>query len=113
MEALHIFFPLFDWYSVLYFYSGEDNHSSYVGRVILVKLGDYSRKIGIDGCSESIKEAIKAAFGLRTRRAFWLEDEDEVVRSLDRDMPLGTYTVHLDEGIVLNSFVQIILLFLL
>ncbi|XP_020588279.1 trihelix transcription factor GT-1-like isoform X2 [Phalaenopsis equestris] len=77
--------------------NGEDNHSSYVGRVILVKFGEYSRKIGIDGTSESIKEAIKAAFGLRTRRAFWLEDEDEVVRSLDRDMPLGTYTVHLDE----------------
>ncbi|KAG0492870.1 hypothetical protein HPP92_006268 [Vanilla planifolia] len=77
--------------------NGEDNHSSYVGRVILVKSGDYSRKIGIDGTSESIKEAIKAAFGLRTRRAFWLEDEDEVVRSLDRDMPLDIVG-HVDCG---------------
>ncbi|KAK8938048.1 Trihelix transcription factor GT-1 [Platanthera guangdongensis] len=82
--------------------NGEDNHSVYVGRVILVKLGEYSRKIGIDGTSESIKEAIKAAFGLRTRRAFWLEDEDEVVRSLDRDMPLGTYALHLDQGVTVK-----------
>ncbi|KAL0921378.1 hypothetical protein M5K25_008442 [Dendrobium thyrsiflorum] len=82
--------------------NGEDNHSSYLGRVILVKLGEDSRKIGIDGTSESIKEAIKAAFGLRTRRAFWLEDEDEVVRSLDRDMPLGTYTIHLDVGVTVK-----------
>ena len=37
-------------------------------------------------------------FGLRTRRAFRLEDEDEVVRTLDRDMPIGTYTLHLDDG---------------
>ena len=66
--------------------------------MILVKLGDYTRKVGIDASAEAIKEAIKSAFGLRTRRAFWLEDEDEVVRSLDRDMPLGTYTLHLDEG---------------
>ncbi|PKU61538.1 trihelix transcription factor GT-1 isoform X1 [Dendrobium catenatum] len=79
--------------------NGCDNHSSYGGRVIQVKCGIYAKKIGIDGSAEAIKEAIKSAFGLRTRRAFWLEDEDEVVRSLDRDMPLGTYTLHLDEGI--------------
>ncbi|KAI0528946.1 hypothetical protein KFK09_001490 [Dendrobium nobile] len=78
---------------------GCDNHSSYGGRVIQVKCGIYTKKIGIDGSAEAIKEAIKSAFGLRTRRAFWLEDEDEVVRSLDRDMPLGNYTLHLDEGI--------------
>jgi len=64
----------------------------------LVKWGDYTKRIGIDGTSEAIKEAIKSAFGLRTRRAFWLEDEDEVVRTLDRDMPIGTYTLHLDDG---------------
>lgn len=79
--------------------NGGGNHSSYGGRVILVKFGDYTKKIGIDGSAEAIKEAIKSAFGLRTRRQFWLEDEDEVVRSLDRDMPLGTYTLHLDEGV--------------
>lgn len=68
------------------------------GRVISVKWGDYTRRIGIDGTSDAIKEAIKSAFRLRTKRAFWLEDEDQVVRSLDRDMPLGNYTLHLDEG---------------
>lgn len=60
--------------------------------------GDYTRKIGINGSAEAIKEAIKAAFGLRTRRAFWLEDRDAVVHSFDRDMPLGIYTLHLDQG---------------
>lgn len=64
----------------------------------MVKWGEYTRRIGIDGTADAIKEAIKSAFGLRTKRAFWLEDEDEVVRSLDRDMPLGTYNLHLDEG---------------
>ncbi|XP_010912857.1 trihelix transcription factor GT-1 isoform X2 [Elaeis guineensis] len=81
---------------------GGDNHASYGGRVISIKWGDYTRKIGIDGSTEAIKDAIKSAFGLRTRRAFWLEDEDEVVRSLDRDMPLGTYTLHLDDGITIK-----------
>ena len=66
--------------------------------VILVKWGDYTKRIGIDGTSKAIKEAIKSVFGLRTRRAFRLEDEDEVVRTLDRDMPIGTYTLHLDDG---------------
>ncbi|KAM0940598.1 putative transcription factor MYB family [Dioscorea sansibarensis] len=82
--------------------NGGDNQASYGGRVILVKWGEYARKIGIDGTADAIKEAIKSAFGLRTRRAFWLEDEDEVVRSLDRDMPLGTYTLHLDEGVTIK-----------
>ena len=63
-----------------------------------MKWGDYTKRIGIDGTPEAIKEAIKSAFGLRTRRAFWLEDEDEVVRALDRDMPVGTYTLNLDDG---------------
>jgi hypothetical protein len=71
---------------------------SYCGRVISVKWGDHTRRIGIDGTTDAIKEAIKCAFRLRTKRAFWLEDEDQIVRSLDRDMPLGNYTLHLDEG---------------
>ena len=79
-------------------YLGGDNHVPYGGRVLLVKWVEYTKKIGIDGTAEAIKEAIKSAFRLRTKRAFWLEDEDKVVRCLDRDMPLGTYTLHLDEG---------------
>lgn len=63
-----------------------------------MKLGDYTKRIGIDGTADAIKEAIKSAFRLRTKRAFWLEDEDNVVRSLDRDMPLGNYILHVDEG---------------
>ncbi|KAG6508848.1 hypothetical protein ZIOFF_034230 [Zingiber officinale] len=78
--------------------SVNDNSASYVGRVILVKWGDFSRKLGVDGTADAIKEAIKSAFGLRTKRAFWLEDEDNVVRSFDREMPLGSYTLHLDEA---------------
>ncbi|XP_068664794.1 trihelix transcription factor GT-1-like [Aristolochia californica] len=79
-----------------------ESQSSCGGRIILVKWGEYTRRIGIDGTAEAIKEAIKSAFGLRTKRAFWLEDEDEVVRSLDRDMPLGTYSLHLDEGLTIK-----------
>lgn len=66
--------------------------------MISVKWGDYTRRIGIDGSADSIKEAIKSAFRLRTKRAFWLEDEDQIIRSIDREMPLGNYTLHLDEG---------------
>ncbi|MBA0755686.1 hypothetical protein Gogos_000138, partial [Gossypium gossypioides] len=69
----------------------------YGGRVITVKYGDYTQRIGIDGTTEAIREAIKSAFRLRTKRAFWLEDEDHIIRSLDREMPLGNYTLHLDE----------------
>lgn len=79
--------------------AGGDGQSPYGGRVINVKWGEYTRRIGIDGTAIAIKEAIKSAFGLRTSRAFWLEDEDNVIRSLDRDMPLRNYTIHLDEGI--------------
>ncbi|KAL9225573.1 hypothetical protein vseg_001478 [Gypsophila vaccaria] len=81
--------------------NGDDTHS-YGGRVINVKWGDYTRRIGVDGTADAIKDVIRSAFGLRTRRAFWLEDEDQVVRSLDRDMPLGTYTLHLDEGMTIK-----------
>lgn len=79
--------------------AGGDGHGQpFGGRVITVKFGDYTRRIGVDGTAEAIKEAIRSAFGLRTRRAFWLEDEDQVVRCLDRDMPLGNYLLHVDDG---------------
>ncbi|KAL6350363.1 hypothetical protein AAG906_004313 [Vitis piasezkii] len=78
--------------------SGGESQS-YGGRVISVKWGDYTRRIGIDGTADAIKEAIKSAFRLRTKRGFWLEDEDQIIRTLDRDMPLGSYSLHLDEGI--------------
>jgi hypothetical protein len=94
-----------------YFITGEENQAPFLGRVILVKWGEYTKRIGIDGTSDAIKEAIKCAFGLRTRRAFWLEDEDDVVRSFDRDMPLGTYTLHLDEGNVLNHLCSVFVYF--
>ncbi|XP_062185536.1 trihelix transcription factor GT-1-like isoform X2 [Phragmites australis] len=81
---------------------GGDNQGTFCGRIILVKWGEYIKRIGIDGTAEAIKEAIKSAFGLRTRRAFWLEDEDEVVRTLDKDMPIGTYTLHLDDGMTIK-----------
>ncbi|CAN8266471.1 unnamed protein product [Cochlearia groenlandica] len=77
--------------------AGGDGQT-FVGRIITVKFGDYTRRVGIDGTSEAIKEAIRSVFRLRTRRAFWLEDEEQIVRSLDRDMPLGNYTLHVDEG---------------
>uniref|UniRef100_A0A7N0V5Q3 Myb-like domain-containing protein n=1 Tax=Kalanchoe fedtschenkoi TaxID=63787 RepID=A0A7N0V5Q3_KALFE len=74
----------------------------YGGRVISVKWGDYTRRIGIDGSTEAIKEAIKSAFRLRSKRAFWLEDEHQIIRTLDRNMPLGNYTLYLDEGITIK-----------
>ncbi|KAJ6351499.1 hypothetical protein OIU78_007423 [Salix suchowensis] len=77
---------------------------SYGGRVISVKSGDYTRRIGIDGTADAIREAIKSAFRLRTKRAFWLEDEDQIIRALDRDMPLGSYTLHLDEGLAIKVY---------
>ncbi|KAK6913014.1 Myb/SANT-like DNA-binding domain 4 [Dillenia turbinata] len=82
--------------------TGGESHSSYGGRLISVKCGEYTRRIGIDGTGDAIKEAIKAAFGLRTKRAFWLEDEGEVIRTLDRDMPLGNYVLHLDQGVTVK-----------
>ncbi|KAF8090649.1 hypothetical protein N665_0470s0014 [Sinapis alba] len=81
--------------------NGSDDQP-FVGKIITVKYGDYTRRVGIDGTAEAIKEAIRSAFRLRTRRAFWLEDEEQVVRSLDRDMPLGNYTLHVDEGIAVR-----------
>lgn len=69
-----------------------------MGKVIGVKLGDLTRRVRIDGPFESIKESIKTAFGLRTRRPFWLEDEEGVVQTLSRDMPPGQYSLILDPG---------------
>uniref|UniRef100_A0A803M6U8 Myb-like domain-containing protein n=1 Tax=Chenopodium quinoa TaxID=63459 RepID=A0A803M6U8_CHEQI len=79
----------------------DDTHP-FGGRVIIVKWGDYTKRIGVEGTAEAIKDVIRSAFGLRTKRAFWLEDEEQVARSLDRDMPLGTYTLHLDEGMTIK-----------
>ncbi|XP_076940408.1 trihelix transcription factor GT-4-like [Bidens hawaiensis] len=77
-------------------------NNSYGGRVISVKLGDYTRRIGIAGSPDAIKETIKSAFRLRTNRSFWLEDVDNIVRTIDRDMPLGNYTLHVDEGLMIK-----------
>lgn len=82
--------------------NGGENHTPYNGKVILVKWGDITRRIGIDGTAEAISGAIRPAFGLRTKRAFWLQDEDGVVHSLDRNMPLGTYILCLDEGLTIK-----------
>ncbi|KAH0855559.1 hypothetical protein HID58_007903 [Brassica napus] len=83
--------------------AGGDSHGQpFGGRVITVKFGDYTRRIGVDGSTEAIKDTIRSAFGLRTRRAFWLEDEDQVVRCLDRDMPLGNYLLHVDDGLAIR-----------
>ena len=90
-----------------------DGTNSYGGRVITVKWGNYTRRIGVDGTAEAIKDVIRSAFGLRTKRAFWLEDEYQVVRPLDRDMPLGTYALHLDEGICYVTFLSNLCLILL
>ncbi|CAA7404930.1 unnamed protein product [Spirodela intermedia] len=82
--------------------TGGNGGEGHCGRVIMVKCGNFTRKIGINGSAEAIKDAIKSAFGLRTRRAFWLEDGDAVVHSFDREMPLGTYTLHLDQGLTIK-----------
>ncbi|XP_047318260.1 trihelix transcription factor GT-4-like [Impatiens glandulifera] len=81
----------------------------FYGRVISVKWGNYTKRIGIDGSADAIKEVINSSFRIRTKRAFWLEDEDNIVRALDRDMPLGNYTLHLDEGMMIklvSSYVE-------
>lgn len=79
---------------------------TYGGKVIIVKLADAIKKIGVDGTTEAIKEAITSSFGLRSKRAFWLEDGDGVIRSLDREMPVGTYTLRLDEGVTVKICLQ-------
>lgn len=89
-----------------YLFAGGESQS-YGGRVISVKWGDYTRRIGIDGTADAIKEAIKSAFRLRTKRGFWLEDEDQIIRTLDRDMPLGSYSLHLDEGKLMRTLLPI------
>ncbi|KAM7269690.1 hypothetical protein ACFE04_025187 [Oxalis oulophora] len=74
----------------------------YSGKVINVKCGDYARRIGIDGSADGIKDAIRSAFSIRTKRGFWLEDEDQVIRCIDRDMPLGNYNLHVDAGMTIK-----------
>jgi hypothetical protein len=77
--------------------AGEGSQSRR-GRVISVSWGEYTRQIGIDGTLAAIKEAIRAAFRLRTKCMFWLEDEEHTIRSIDCGMPIGNYTLHIDEG---------------
>lgn len=69
-------------------------------KVITVKFGDEIRKIGIEASDSCIMEAIRASFGLRTRRTFWLEDEFGIVRPLSKDMPTSSLlSLMLDPGI--------------
>ncbi|CAJ2668000.1 unnamed protein product, partial [Trifolium pratense] len=81
--------------------NGEGSQSRR-GRVISVSWGEYTRQIGIDGTSAAIKEAIRVAFRLRTKRMFWLEDEEHTIRTIDRGMPIGNYTLHIDEGLAIQ-----------
>ncbi|CAK9273990.1 unnamed protein product [Sphagnum jensenii] len=68
------------------------------GKVIVVKFGDMTRRIRVDGPFESIKESIKTSCGLRSRRPFWLEDDEGVIQPLSRNMPQGQYSLNLDPG---------------
>ncbi|XP_024539329.1 trihelix transcription factor GT-1 [Selaginella moellendorffii] len=81
---------------------GAQRSSLPAGKIITIRYNSVTRRVGIDGSPDSIREAIKAAFRLRTKRAFWLEDEDGVVWSIDRDMPLGSYILNLDEGVTIK-----------
>ncbi|XP_043712003.1 trihelix transcription factor GT-1-like isoform X2 [Telopea speciosissima] len=74
------------------------------GHIIIVKWGGMIRKIGTDGSADAIKEAIRNAFGLRSKRPFWVEDDDGVVRSFDRAMPQTTYTLHIDPGVTIKLY---------
>jgi hypothetical protein len=60
-----------------------------------------TRRIRVDGPFESIKESIKTSFGLRSRRPFWLEDDEGVIQPLSRNMPQGQYSLNLDPGMSL------------
>eukprot|EP00250_Pteridium_aquilinum_P035793 c9942_g1_i1 orf=114-1160(+) len=82
--------------------NSEDEQLPHEDNVISVKFGDTIRKIGIDGTFKAIKEAIKCSFGLRTNQAFWLEDQYGIVRTLDNKMPIGSYTLHSDEGLAIK-----------
>ncbi|CAM6007442.1 unnamed protein product [Sphagnum balticum] len=74
--------------------TGQDHQS----KIIVVKFGDITRKIRVDGPFESIKETIKNAFGLRTKRPFWLEDDEGVVQPLGQEMASTQYSLNLDPG---------------
>ncbi|KAK2389348.1 trihelix transcription factor GT-1 [Trifolium repens] len=81
--------------------NGEGSQSRR-GRVISVSWGEYTRQIGIDGTLAAIKEAIRAAFRLRTKCMFWLEDEEHTIRSIDCGMPIENYTLHIDQGVAIQ-----------
>ncbi|KAK1390609.1 hypothetical protein POM88_018787 [Heracleum sosnowskyi] len=59
------------------------------------------RRIGLDGSFEAIREAIKCAFGLKTRQTFSLEDEYGIMRPLDRTMPSGIYTLVVNPWVIM------------
>lgn len=85
--SIYNFWPLCSLVNNFFIFYTAERSNSYDGRVITVKLGDYTKKIGIDGSAYAIEETIKSSFRLRTKCAFWLEDEDRVVRTLGRDKP--------------------------
>ncbi|GFY99997.1 homeodomain-like superfamily protein [Actinidia rufa] len=60
------------------------------------------RETPANGEQMPLRKQSSPAFRLRTKRAFWLEDEDNIVRTLDREMPLGNYTLHHDEGLTIK-----------
>jgi hypothetical protein len=78
--------------------AGQDHQS----KIIVVKFGDITRKIRVDGPFESIKETIKNAFGLRTKRPFWLEDDEGVVQPLGQEMASTQYSLNLDPGLLVK-----------
>ncbi|CAM6049292.1 unnamed protein product [Sphagnum compactum] len=88
----HLLFQKWSWSN-----AGGDGQLSR-GKVIVVKFGDITRRIRVDGPFESIKESIKTSFGLRSRRPFWLEDDEGVIQPLSRNMPQGQYSLNLDPG---------------
>ncbi|KAK1357926.1 hypothetical protein POM88_051182 [Heracleum sosnowskyi] len=72
------------------------------GRWTVVQRGTEERRIGLDGSFEAIREAIRCAFGLKTRQEFSLEDEYGIMRPLDRTMPSGTYTLVVNPGVIMS-----------
>ncbi|XP_052191411.1 trihelix transcription factor GT-1-like isoform X2 [Diospyros lotus] len=78
---------------------GCEGQTNYGGRIITVKWGEVTRRISVDATAEAIKEAIRSTFGIRSKRPFWLEDDNNVVWSFDRSVPFGTYNLQFDEGL--------------
>lgn len=79
--------------------NGCEGQTNYGGRIITVKWGEVTRRISVDATAEAIKEAIRSTFGIRSKRPFWLEDDNNVVWSFDRSVPFGTYNLQFDEGV--------------